>query len=112
MEDRIAYKGITFDDVLLEPRYSEVMPNEADVATQLTRNIRINVPIVSSPMDTVTESDMAVAIAQEGGIGIIHKNMSAEHHSMQVERVKRGRYNARRCPANFARKQGRKTVAC
>ena len=92
MEDRIAYKGITFDDVLLEPRYSEVMPNEADVATQLTRNIRINVPIVSSPMDTVTESDMAVAIAQEGGIGIIHKNMSAEHQSMQVERVKRAEH--------------------
>ncbi|WP_397570366.1 IMP dehydrogenase [Schlesneria sp. T3-172] len=92
MEDRIAYRGITFDDVLLEPRYSEVMPNEADVATQLTKNIRINVPIVSSPMDTVTESEMAVAIAQEGGMGIIHKNMSAEHQAMQVERVKRAEH--------------------
>ncbi|WP_373651648.1 IMP dehydrogenase [Schlesneria sp. DSM 10557] len=92
MEDRIAYRGITFDDVLLEPRYSEVMPNEADVATQLTKNIRINVPIISSPMDTVTESEMAVAIAQEGGMGIIHKNMSAEHQAMQVERVKRAEH--------------------
>ena len=92
MEDRIAYRGITFDDVLLEPRYSEVMPNEADVATQLTKNIRINVPIVSSPMDTVTESEMAVAIAQEGGMGIIHKNMSPEHQAMQVDRVKRAEH--------------------
>ena len=92
MEDRISYKGITFDDVLLEPRYSEVMPNEVDVTTQLTRNIRVNVPIVSSPMDTVTESEMAVAMAKEGGIGIVHKNMSAENQAMQVERVKRAEH--------------------
>lgn len=92
MQERISYKGITFDDVLLEPRYSEVMPNEADVATHLTRNIRINVPIVSSPMDTVTESEMAVAMAQEGGIGIVHKNMSPEHQAMHVERVKRAEH--------------------
>ena len=92
MEDRIAYKGITFDDVLLEPRYSEVMPNEADVMTQLTQNIRINVPIISSPMDTVTESEMAVAMAQEGGIGIVHKNMLPEHQAMEVERVKRAEH--------------------
>lgn len=92
MQERISYKGVTFDDVLLEPRYSEVMPNEADVSSQLTRNIRVNVPIVSSPMDTVTESEMAVAMAQEGGIGIIHKNMSAEHQGMHVERVKRAEH--------------------
>lgn len=92
MEDRIAYKGITFDDVLLEPGYSELVPADTDVSTQLTRNIRLNVPIVSSPMDTVTESEMAVAISQEGGIGIIHKNMSAEHQAMQVERVKRAEH--------------------
>ena len=89
MEDRIAYKGVTFDDVLLEPGYSELVPSDTDVSTQLTRNIRLNVPILSSPMDTVTESEMAVAMAQEGGIGIIHKNMSAEAQAMQVERVKR-----------------------
>ncbi len=92
MEDRIAYKGVTFDDVLLEPGYSELVPGDTDVSTQLTRNIRLNVPILSSPMDTVTESEMAVAMAQEGGIGIIHKNMSAEFQAMQVERVKRAEH--------------------
>ena len=92
MEDRIAYKGITFDDVLLEPGYSELVPGDTDVSTQLTRNIRLNLPILSSPMDTVTESEMAVAMAQEGGIGIIHKNMSAEFQAMQVERVKRAEH--------------------
>ena len=76
MQDRIAYQGITFDDVLLEPGYSDVVPRDVDVRTQLTRNIRLNIPIVSSPMDTVTESELAIALAQEGGIGIIHKNMS------------------------------------
>jgi IMP dehydrogenase len=71
MIDRIAYNGITFDDVLLEPGYSDVLPREADVRTSLTRNISLNCPILSSPMDTVTESDLAIALAQEGGIGII-----------------------------------------
>lgn len=92
MEDRIAYRGITFDDVLLEPGYSELVPGDVDTGTQLTRHIRLNVPILSSPMDTVTESDMAVAMAQEGGIGIIHKNMSAELQALQVERVKRAEH--------------------
>lgn len=92
MEERIAYRGITFDDVLLEPAYSGVMPNEVDTHTQLTRNIRLAVPILSSPMDTVTESDMAVAMAQEGGIGIIHKNMPAEEQASEVERVKRAEH--------------------
>ena len=78
MQDRIAYQGITFDDVLLEPGYSDVLPKDVDVRTQLTRNIRLNIPIVSSPMDTVTESELAIALAQEGGIGIIHKNMSVD----------------------------------
>jgi len=92
MEDRIAYRGITFDDVLLEPGYSEIMPNEVDTATQLTRHIRLNVPILSSPMDTVSESDMAVAMAQEGGMGIIHKNMPIDQQALQVERVKRAEH--------------------
>src|SRR5215510_11592840 len=89
MQDRIAYQGITFDDVLLEPGYSDVVPRDVDVRTQLTRSIRLNVPIVSSPMDTVTESDLAIALAQEGGIGIIHKNMTVADQTREVEKVKR-----------------------
>jgi IMP dehydrogenase len=89
MQDRIAYQGITFDDVLLEPGYSDVVPRDVDVRTQLTRNIRLNLPIVSSPMDTVTESDLAIALAQEGGIGIIHKNLSLADQTREVDKVKR-----------------------
>ncbi|MDY3557188.1 IMP dehydrogenase [Gemmata sp. JC717] len=89
MQDRIAYQGITFDDVLLEPGYSDVIPKETDVRTQLTRNVRINIPIISSPMDTVTESELAIALAQEGGIGIIHKNLSVAAQTREVDKVKR-----------------------
>jgi IMP dehydrogenase len=89
MQDRIAYQGITFDDVLLEPGYSDVVPRDVDVRTQLTRTIRLNLPIVSSPMDTVTESDLAIALAQEGGIGVIHKNMSITEQTREVDKVKR-----------------------
>jgi IMP dehydrogenase len=92
MEDRIGYRGITFDDVLLEPGYSDVLPTHVDVSTRLTRCIRLNLPIVSSPMDTVTESDMAVALAQEGGIGVIHKNMSIDQQALEVDRVKRSEH--------------------
>ncbi|MBS0260411.1 MAG: IMP dehydrogenase [Planctomycetes bacterium] len=92
MEERIAYRGITFDDVLLEPGYSEMLPSQVDVSTQLTRNIGLHVPILSSPMDTVTEADMAIALAQEGGMGIIHKNMSIEEQALQVDRVKRSEH--------------------
>jgi len=87
--DRIAYRGITFDDVLLEPGYSNVLPRDVDVRTHLTKNIRLNMPIVSSPMDTVTESDLAIAIAQEGGIGFIHKNMPVVDQTREVDKVKR-----------------------
>jgi IMP dehydrogenase len=89
MSDRIAYHGITFDDVLLEPGYSDVVPRDADVRTSLTRNITLNIPILSSPMDTVTESDLAIALAQEGGIGIIHKNLSVAAQTREVDKVKR-----------------------
>lgn len=92
MQDRIIDHGLTFDDVLLVPAYSEVMPAEVDVSSQLTRNIRLNVPIISSPMDTVTEAEMAIGMAQEGGIGIVHKNMSIEAQAMQVDRVKRAEH--------------------
>src|SRR5215207_8138805 len=89
MSDRIAYHGITFDDVLLEPAFSDVVPRDADVRTSLTRNITLNIPILSSPMDTVTESELAIALAQEGGIGIIHKNLSIAAQTREVDKVKR-----------------------
>src|SRR5690349_5607766 len=89
MQDRIAYQGITFDDVLLQPAYSDVVPRDVDVRTQLTRNIRLNIPVVSSPMDTVTESELAIALAQEGGLGVIHKNLSIVQQTREVDRVKR-----------------------
>ena len=89
LEERINCEGLTFDDVLLVPAYSEVVPAEVSVSSRLTRNIPLHLPILSSPMDTVTESDMAIAMAQEGGIGIIHKNLSVEEQSLEVDRVKR-----------------------
>ena len=89
MHDRIAYQGITFDDVLLEPGYSDLLPHEADTRTQLTARIGLNIPILSSPMDTVTEAELAIALAQEGGLGVIHKNMSIEEQTREVDKVKR-----------------------
>jgi IMP dehydrogenase len=89
MQDRIAYQGITFDDVLLEPGYSEVVPKDVDVRTSLTRHIRLNIPVLSSPMDTVTESELAIALAQEGGFGVIHKNLSIQAQTREVDKVKR-----------------------
>ena len=88
-KDKILYEGLTFDDVLLIPSYSEVLPREVDLSSLFTRNIRINTPIVSAAMDTVTEDELAIAIAREGGIGVIHKNMSIEKQAAQVKRVKR-----------------------
>jgi IMP dehydrogenase len=87
--DKILYEGLTFDDVLLVPSYSEVLPREVDLSSMFTRNIRLNTPIVSAAMDTVTEDDLAIAIAREGGIGVIHKNMSIEKQAGQVKKVKR-----------------------
>ena len=86
---RILQKALTFDDVLLVPAYSEVLPRDTQLATQLTRNLRINIPMVSAVMDTVTEARLAIAIAQEGGIGFIHKNMSADQQAAEVLKVKR-----------------------
>jgi IMP dehydrogenase len=82
-------EALTFDDVLLEPAKSDVIPSEVDVTTWLTRNIPLNIPLLSAAMDTVTDSRMAIAIAQQGGMGIIHKNMSIEAHADEVDRVKR-----------------------
>jgi IMP dehydrogenase len=89
MNERISYVGMTFDDVLLEPGYSEIVPADVDVGAHLTRNIELNIPLLSSPMDTVTESSMAIALAQEGGLGVIHKNMSIERQTEEVDMVKR-----------------------
>jgi IMP dehydrogenase len=86
---RLAGEALTFDDVLLLPAYSRVLPREVNLATQLTRSIRLNMPLVSAAMDTVTESRLAIALAQEGGIGIIHKNLSAEDQAREVRRVKK-----------------------
>ncbi len=81
--------GLTFDDVLLVPQYSEILPSEVNISTFLTQNIKLNVPIVSAAMDTVTESAMAIAMAREGGLGFIHKNMSIENQAAEVDKVKR-----------------------
>ncbi|MGA1226871.1 MAG: IMP dehydrogenase [Tamlana sp.] len=88
-ENKIVGEGLTYDDVLLVPAFSEVLPREVNIQTKFTRNITINVPIVSAAMDTVTESKMAIAMAQEGGIGVLHKNMSIEAQALKVRRVKR-----------------------
>ena len=89
MADKIIGPAITFDDVLLSPRYSDVVPAQVDVRTHLTKRIALNIPLISSPMDTVTESEMAIALAQEGGLGVIHKNMSIEAQTEEVDKVKR-----------------------
>ena len=86
---KIIGDGITFDDVLLVPAYSEVIPNQVDLTTYLTKTIKLNIPMMSAGMDTVTEHRMAIAMARQGGIGIIHKNMSIEAQADEVDKVKR-----------------------
>src|SRR6195256_766102 len=81
--------ALTFDDVLLVPQHSMVLPYQVDVSTRFTRNIRLNVPLVSAAMDTVTESGLAIAMAQHGGLGVIHKNLSIDEQASEVDRVKR-----------------------
>ena len=89
MKDRIVGDGITFDDVLLVPRRSSIVPRDVDTSTRLTKNITLNIPLVSAAMDTVTEAALAIALAQEGGLGVIHKNLSIEAQAREVEKVKR-----------------------
>jgi len=88
-QEKVALQGLTFDDVLILPAYSEVLPRDVNTSTQLTRNISLNIPIVSAAMDTVTESNLAIAIAREGGLGILHKNMTISQQAEQVRKVKR-----------------------
>lgn len=88
-EDKFSKEGFTFDDVLLVPRKSEVLPKEVDVSTKLSERVKLNIPLISAGMDTVTEAPLAIAIAREGGIGIIHKNMTVEQQAEEVDRVKR-----------------------
>ena len=81
--------GLTFDDVLLVPNHSTVLPKDVDLSAQFTNNIKLNITLISSAMDTVTESKLAIALAREGGIGVIHKNMTIEKQAIEVDRVKR-----------------------
>ena len=87
--DKFLFEALTYDDVLLLPGYSEVLPRDTDTSTLITRNIRLNIPLISAAMDTVTEAKLAIAMALEGGIGVIHKNMTIEHQAVQVRKVKR-----------------------
>ncbi|MFP6837659.1 MAG: IMP dehydrogenase, partial [Pseudomonadales bacterium] len=86
---RIAYDALTFDDVLLLPAYSQVLPSEVSLDTRLTKDISLNIPLMSAAMDTVTESRLAIALAQEGGVGIVHKNMDIEVQAREVRSVKK-----------------------
>ena len=99
--DIFSEQGITFDDILLEPQYSEVVPSEVDVSSNLTKRIKLTIPILSAPMDTVTEKEMAIALAREGGLGIIHKNMSVELQAEEVAQVKRSANGIIREPATL-----------
>ena len=86
---KFIFEALTYDDVLLLPAYSEILPRETDTTTYLSRNIKLNVPVVAAAMDTVTEYEMAIAMAHVGGLGFIHKNMSIEEQANQVKKVKR-----------------------
>src|SRR5678815_2834376 len=86
---RVIQKALTFDDVLLLPAHSRILPRDANLRTRLTRQLELNIPLVSAAMDTVTEARLAIAIAQEGGIGIVHKNLTAKQQAAEVARVKR-----------------------
>ena len=88
-QGRFLGEALTYDDILLVPAYSEVLPNEVNVRTKLTNSIQLNIPVISAAMDTVTEAEMAIAIAQEGGIGMLHKNMTIQQQAAEVRKVKR-----------------------
>ena len=106
----VLLEALTFDDVLLQPGSSEVLPKDVIITTKLTRNIVLNVPVMSSPMDTVTEARMAIAMAREGGIGIIHKSLSAEDQAEQVHLVKRSEHGVIADPVTCSPDDNLKTI--
>ena len=109
VEERIALEGLTFDDVLLIPSYSEVLPKEVDLSCRFSRNITHSTsPIVSAAMDTVTEAPMAIALAREGGIGVIHKNMGIEAQAAEVRKVKRSENGMINDPVTINQNQTRR----
>ena len=97
-------EALTFDDVLIQPEYSNVLPNQVEVSTYLTNKIKLNIPLISSPMDTVTESSLAIAIALKGGMGIIHKNMSITEQVDEVKKVKRSQSTIIKDPITLKKK--------
>ncbi len=105
IDERVQTEGLTFDDVLLVPAYSEVLPRDVSVKTKFSRNITLNLPIVSAAMDTVTEAPLAIALAREGGIGVIHKNMSIEEQAAHVKRVKRAENGMIDDPVTISKEQ-------
>ncbi len=105
IDERVAFEGLTFDDVLLIPAYSEVLPREVSLKSRFSRNINLNIPIVSAAMDTVTEAPMAIALAREGGIGVIHKNMSIADQAAQVRMVKRAENGMINDPVTISKEQ-------
>ena len=102
-EEKFVKEGLTFDDVLLIPAHSDVLPNQVDVSTKLTKDISLNTPLMTAAMDTVTEARMAIAIAREGGIGVIHKNMAIERQAQEVDKVKRSENGVLSTRFSFAR---------
>ncbi|MHC4766287.1 MAG: IMP dehydrogenase, partial [Planctomycetota bacterium] len=106
MEHKIIQEGVTFDDVLLVPERSGVLPDQAETSTRLTRNIQLNVPLVSAPMDTVTESALAIALAQEGGIGVIHRSLTPDEQAREVAKVKRSENGVINDPVTLSPQDG------
>ncbi len=92
MDEKFAKEGLTFDDVLLVPRCSDVVPSQVNLTTNITERIKLNIPLLSAAMDTVTDGRLAIAIARLGGLGVIHKNMSIEAHALEVDKVKRSEH--------------------